>query len=96
MKNTFEVTYFTGKSTRAYPATLIFKDFQWQIEYVDEEGKLQTIWWRLEDIHRNDTESKVNTFTYGEFPHQVIESREQAFADALYIRYPKAAFLSKS
>lgn len=51
--------------------------------------------WELNQIHKRETGSQLNTFYYGEFPYQCIECEDATFMTQVQALYPSLNLLNK-
>ncbi len=92
----YEVKYYDGQSSRSRNAFLLLRDSHWQLIFRDENGEEQSILWEIDQIKQNDTGSALNTFHYGDFPHQSVEIEDPTFIDDLKQKYPGLDFVNKN
>ena len=90
----YAVKYYDGQSSRSMNAFLMLRDDHWLILYRDANGVEQTLRWELDQIKKIDTGSAVNTFHYGDFPHQSMEVEEPDFLQDLGKKYPGHNFVN--
>lgn len=94
MTTLFPITYYTGKTSQPYKATLQLSSRHWYITYVDEEQRDIQVNWLLGAIEMNELSSSLNVFKYGEFPKEVIECADPRLLPTLKKMYPSKAFVS--
>jgi beta-barrel assembly-enhancing protease len=92
----YEVKYYDGQSSRSRKAFLLLRDSHWQLIFRDENDAEQSIRWEIDQIKQNDTGSALNTFHYGDFPHQSVEIEDPTFIDDLRQKYPNQEFVNKT
>ena len=92
----YEVKYYDGQSSRSRKAFLLLRDSHWQLIFRDENDAEQSIRWEIDQIKLNDTGSALNTFHYGDFPHQSVEIEDPTFIDDLRQKYPNQDFVNKT
>lgn len=89
----FECTYFDGKSSVSFPASVFLKEEEIVIQYRNEQGENISLNWDVNNIVKNEfTGRHTSVLKYGEFPFQTIEVSDPAFAGLLSEKYPKAPF----
>lgn len=94
MQHIFKIGYYDGQSAKRHDGRLILRPTCWEIELLDDASK--TIYWTLKHIQKNDTSSQINTYRYGEFPHQTIECDDPALSTSLLDTYPDYSFVNRS
>lgn len=93
MNYTFEVNYYTGKTSHRLKATLTLGMRNWEIIYTDPstQSKVSVIW-AIDKIHTAQTVSSLTSFKYDTFPHQSIDYTDESISAAIKERYEKSFF----
>lgn len=92
----YEVKYYDGQSSRSRNAFLLLRDSHWQLLFRDDNNEEQSTNWEIDRIKQNDTGSALNTFHYGDFPHQSVEIEDPSFINDLRQKYPNLQFVNKT
>jgi len=85
--NTFNGSYFDGKTSRAYPCYISIETDCWYIAYFLPSGETQTVRWENATIEYDELRGSKYIFRYGEFPKQSVECTDKALLDGFKVMH---------
>lgn len=91
----FNVTYFDGKSSTPFNATLYLLDTVWKIEFLDENQVSQQVVWAIQNIHPAQLSPSSVLIKYGNYPEQTIECFDRLLLGSIRSTYPHATIVAE-